>query len=150
YQILKRRGLSRTLQNGLARPETTIATPGCWSSRGDGVIFSAVDGDAQNIWELSFSKATRRFTGSLTRLTVGSGEDANPSCASTGAVAFSNLAVRYDIWLQPFDLARGAPQGRLDPIGVGVGAGGENPALSADGKTVTFVSEQSGRVNVWK
>jgi hypothetical protein len=127
-------------------PAGFILSPGCWSSENT-VIFSADSGsDAQNLWETGISLTTGKVNGTFKRVTAGSGNDSDASCAPGGAVVFSSTQVRRDIW--SFDLDRGkskgAPERRTESP-----ARRSYPSLSGDGRYVAFASAQSGRYNIW-
>jgi Tol biopolymer transport system component len=129
-------------------PVPDVPIPGCWSAAGNRVIFSIASGDTQNLWEIGLSPRTGRVSGPPRRLTAGAANEVHPSCASGGALAFTNLETRRDIWFLPFDLDRGASQGALERITQGP-AWRENPSFSNDGRYLAFVSDQSGPFTIW-
>ena len=139
------------LQPGAAyarTPVPDVPIPGCWSAAGNTVVFSIVSGDTLNLWEIGVSPRTGKVTGVPRRLTTGAGNEVNPCCASGGAVAFTNLETRREIWSLPFDFDRGSPKGTLERITQGP-ARRENPSFSKNGQFVAFVSDQSGPFNIW-
>jgi Tol biopolymer transport system component len=72
----------------------------------------------------------------------------DPTCGAAGALAFTSLDVKKNIWLLPFDLDRGMPRGPLQRLTQGPAAR-VNPSLSKDGRSVAFLSNQSGPGNIW-
>jgi Tol biopolymer transport system component len=81
-------------------------------------------------------------------MTTGSGNEAHPSCASNGDVAFANLAYARQVWSLPFDLNRAISRGALAPVEEGAATRGY-PSLSREGNRLAFVSDQSGQQNIW-
>jgi eukaryotic-like serine/threonine-protein kinase len=126
----------------------SIPRVGCWSTATNTVIFSIPGGDTENLWEIGLSPRTGKVSGVPKRLTAGAGNETYPSCASGGAVTFTNLETRREIWSLPFDLDRGTPKGALERITQGPAAR-DYPSLSKDGRYVAFASTQSGPTNIW-
>jgi len=147
YEALIHAGL-QVRDNSRNIPVPGIPKPGCWTASGDTVIFSLASGDRQNLWEIGASPRTGKVSGVLKRLTTGTGNEVDPSCASGGALAFTSLETRRDIWSLPFDLDRGRSKGALERITQGPPRR-ENPSLSNNGRYVAFASDQSGRPNIW-
>ena len=91
---------------------------------------------------------TGKFAGVFRRLTVGAGNEVEPSCATGDLLAFTQLERKSDIWSLPLDLNSGGPAGALERI-TGSVARREYASLSSDGRYVAFASAQSGPVNIW-
>jgi Tol biopolymer transport system component/DNA-binding winged helix-turn-helix (wHTH) protein len=127
-------------------PFPIIPKPSCWLPP-NRIIFSSVSGDTRNLWETSIS-GQGKITGSFKRLTAAAGNEVDPSCAPGGALAFTNVETREDVWLLPFDLDHGKPTGVLQRI-THIPAGREYASLSGDGRYVAFASTQSSRLNIW-
>ena len=142
YEALVHAGL-RARDSGLDGPR-----PGCWSAGANTVIFYTANGDTQNLWEIGVSPRTGKVNGVLKRATAGAADEVDPSCASGGAVSFTNHENRRDVWSLPFDLDRGRSKGALERITQGP-AWREHASLSKNGRYVAFASEQSGRRNIW-
>jgi Tol biopolymer transport system component len=104
--------------------------------------------DISNLWEAGLSTETGKVTGVFKRISTGSGNEVEPSCAGAAALAFTNLVAGRDIWTLPFDLDRGKPKGAPARITQGV-AIRYYPSLSSNGRYVAFGSSQSGRTNIW-
>jgi Tol biopolymer transport system component len=108
------------------------------------VIFSAVSGDTQSLWEIDLSPRTGEASGVPRRLTTGAGNEAGPSCSSGGALAFTNAETGRDVWSLPFDLDKGTSRGGFERVTRGP-ALREHASLSENGRYVAFASDQSGR-----
>ena len=147
YQALTRAGLDPSDLDVKEAAGYRLPQPGCWLTRGDRVVFSIASGDTVNIWQTIISPLGK-ITGGFQRLTTGAGNEVDPSCTSAGAVAFTNLEMRRDVWLRPFDLVRGKSNGALEHITDGP-ALHDHASLSADGRFVAFASNQSGHMNIW-
>lgn len=148
YDKLERAGQGRAASSSFLLAQ--IPTPGCWSAVSNSVIFSMENSaaDIWNLWEAGLSNETGKVSGVLKRISTGSGNEVDPSCAAAGAVAFTNLEVRRDIWLLPFDLDRGKSKGSLVRITQAL-ARRNFSSLSHNGRYVTFSSSQSGREKIW-
>lgn len=146
YEAFVRAGLQPNGNTRTAVPG--VPEPRCWSSEGDKVTFSMPGGDSWNLWEIGLSPRTGQVAGSPQRLTTGAGSDLRASCASGGVLAFAKVETRTDIWLLPFDLDRGASTGGPEQLTQGP-PWHENPSLAQNGRFVAFVSDQSGRANIW-
>jgi serine/threonine protein kinase/Tol biopolymer transport system component len=125
-----------------------IPRPTCWSAPANAVLFPIPSGDALSLWEIGISPQTGKITGAPKRLTTGTGNEEASSCASGGALAFTNVQTRRDVWSVPFDLDRGTSKGALERVTQGP-ASRERPSLSNNGRYVAFASDQSGRQNIW-
>jgi Tol biopolymer transport system component len=122
--------------------------PCCWSADTNTVTFAITTGDNRNLWEIGLSPQTGKVTGIPRRLTEGEGFEEDVSCASGGALVFTNRERRSQVWSLPFDLNRGAASGVAKRITQGPGAR-SYPSLSNDGRMVVFFSNQSGPTNIW-
>jgi serine/threonine protein kinase len=141
YEALVRAGLKPF-------PTENFPIPECWSAAGSTVTFSLSSGDAENLWEIGLSPRTGKVTVLLRRLTTGAGNEIHASCASGGAIAFTNVETTTDVWSLSFDLDRGVPKGALQRITQGP-AFRLYPSLSNNGRYVAFASGQSGQTNIW-
>jgi Tol biopolymer transport system component len=130
-------------------PTDTFPVPSCWSAASNTVLFCARAGDAMNVWEIGLSPRTGKVNGVPRRLTVGAGNEDDVSCASGGALAFSDRESTSNVWSLPFDLNRGTPKGALERITQGPAIRGF-ASLSHNGRSVAFHSNQSGRNNIWR
>lgn len=157
YDVLVRAGLRARVSDGKAAlVQPNVPRPGCWSAIANTVIFSLASGDTQNLykgdtqnlWEIGVSPRTGIVSSVLQRLTTGAGNEVDPSSASGGALAFTNVETRRDVWSLPFDLDRGTPKGVLERITQGL-AWREHASLANSGRYVAVASNQSGQTNIW-
>ena len=152
YDELVRRGLQPSdvsANSRLRTPVPGIVPPGCWSPKQDAVITTLQSGDNSNVWAVGISPKTGRVTEVLTRLTTGTANEWNASCTSVGTLAFTNRTSKRQLWALPFDLNQAASRGLPHPV-VEDANDRENPTLSADGRYLAFVSNESGRPNIWR
>jgi eukaryotic-like serine/threonine-protein kinase len=136
------------LQHGTLSEPASVPRPGCWSAAGNTVIFPIMSGDSQGLWEIGISPQTGKMNGAPKSLTMGAGNETDVSCAPGGALAFTSLETRRDLWSLPLDLDRGTSKGGLERITQGP-AMRERASLSNNGRYVVFASDQSGRSNIW-
>jgi Tol biopolymer transport system component len=129
-------------------PYATVPIPSCWLANPSRVIFSTESGDTGDLWEAGLSVDTGKMSGEFRRLTVGAGNEVEPTCVAGDSLAFTNLEMRRDIWSLPFDLRQGRPTGVLERITQSP-ASREHASLSSDGRYVAFASAQSGAPNIW-
>jgi Tol biopolymer transport system component len=153
YDALIRAGLTGNTFAGnwpLTHPD--LPKPSCWLAANNSLIFSSLmkgSGYTSNLWEVGLSQATGRIHGNFKALTVGAGNEVEPSCASGDALAFTNLEIRKDIWALAMDLKHGVPKSALQRMTESP-ADREHASLSQDGKYVAFASTQSSRYdNIW-
>jgi eukaryotic-like serine/threonine-protein kinase len=152
YEELVQRGLrpsDPTANSRFRTPVPWIAPPGCWTAKQDAVISTLESGGNENLWAIGISPRTGRVTGEVTRLTTGTANEWNPSCSSAGNLAFTSLRIKRQLWTLPFDFNQARPKGMPRQI-VENAADHEDPTFSADGHYMAFVSNQSGRPNIWR
>jgi eukaryotic-like serine/threonine-protein kinase len=140
YEILIRAGLAQG--ETAVTPVPNTPQPGCWSAPENKVTFSRIVGDTRNIWQLAVSPQTGRVTGGLERLTTGSGNEIDPSCAG-GALAFASISIRSNIWSFPT-----AGDAALEPMAPEA-AEQRYPFYSQDGRFIAWLSTRSGPGNAW-
>ncbi len=136
------------VQARFAELDAAMPTPGCWSATSNTVIFSAGNGDTNDLWEIGISPQTGKVTGVPKRLTTGAGNEAQVSCGPGGDLAFANVVTTTDVWSLSLDLNRGTSTGSLKQITQGP-ASREYPSFSSDGRYVAFASDQNGVLNIW-
>jgi Tol biopolymer transport system component len=139
---------ARDLVNHASTRYATVPRPSCWLAASSRVIFSTESGDTRSLWETGISVDTGKVSRVFTRLTVGAGNEVEPSSATGDSLAFTHLEIRRDIWSLPFDLKRGKSKGVLKRVTEGP-AWREHASLSSNGRNVAFASAQSGRSNIW-
>jgi len=152
YDELVRRGIQPsdpTVNSRVRTPVPRIAPPGCWASKQDAVIASLERGNNSNLWAIRLSSKSGRVGDVLTRLTTGTANESQPSCSAVGTFAFTSLTIKRQLWTQPFDLNQAKSKGPARQIADDA-SDRENPTLSADGRYMAFVSNRSGRPNIWR
>ncbi len=148
YDAFVRAGLKKSdaaLDPSTFNGNPNIPPPSCWTA-GNNVVFSAVLGDSQNLWQVAMSD--HQVRGPFTRLTTGAGYEIGPACSEGGNLAFINFEMRRDVWLQKADLNEGKLIGDLARLTASP-AIREYSSLSNDGSRVAFSSSQLGRLNLW-
>jgi eukaryotic-like serine/threonine-protein kinase len=133
----------------LRTPVPWISPPGCWVPKQAAVISTIESGESDNLWSIGVSPGTRRATGELTRLTTGTANEGNPSCGSSGNIAFTNARIKRQLWMLPLTIHQKKPKDEPRQM-MENAADRENPAFSADGRYMAFVSNESGRPNIWQ
>jgi len=139
------------LQPHWRTPVPNIPAPACWSNDST-VVFSTVIGESRNLWEVALSPQIGRVSGLPKRLTTSSANEVNPTCSNRGALAFANVETTSNIWMLPFDLNAGRPEGILEQI-PGRPAWRETLSLAGDGRSLAFASfqpGQSGNQSIWR
>jgi len=118
---------------------------GSWAVEGKRVIFAATSGDTKNLWQIELGRDWKA-AGAPKRLTFGSGHEVQPSLAR-GQVAFASLIDTVQVWTLPID-AQGAAAG--EPVQLTRGAADNaQVSLSADGRTLAFISYRAGNYDIW-
>jgi len=113
---------------------------------GDRLIFSTKQGDSSNLWTGTLSPGTRRLSEKLLPLTLGSGNEASPSVSATGNLVFASHNYSAGIWeAVP---RKDAFAGQMRPLTQN-GAKNYRPTLSDDGEKLAYVSDRTGRFEVW-
>ena len=132
-----------------SNPNTTnLPPPACWLTEGNRIIFSALTGDARNLWSTHIS-ADGKIAGAIQRLTVGSGNETNGSCGSNETFVFARKTSVGDIWSFPFDLGSGVSTRPPVQLTHGPSTVRESPSISADGQRVAFSQFESSKSSVW-
>jgi Tol biopolymer transport system component len=121
--------------------------PAVWLVVGNRVIFSARLGDSLNLWEVTISPDRWRISSPPRRLTSGTRES-QPSVAATGRIAFSTGSANFNIWSLPLQANEGNVAGEVQQVTHG-SARNNFPTVSADGRTMVFVTSRSGNASVW-
>ena len=118
-----------------------------WRASGR-VVFAAGPGDAGNLWEIALSSG--HVQGRATRLTQAPGYQLHASTAAAsvrGRLAFSSLDWKPEVWSQALDADRGIAKGELEPITIDEPSS-LAPSLSADGRSLVYLSTQLGSRSV--
>jgi hypothetical protein len=104
------------------------------------LVFSALDGDTQNLWRLRVLPDGQPG-GRVERFTFGSAEEALPFEASSGAITFASRTETLDIWRLPVD-----HPDQLAQVTEGVSMAS---FPQARGNRLTFLSKTEGKSVVW-
>jgi eukaryotic-like serine/threonine-protein kinase len=150
YETLVRAGLLSVVEPfaPLAPTASGIPRPGCWSTD-NAVVFSMASGNTTNLWELEILPQSGKANGPPRRLTAGAGNEMYPSCAPGGAVVFTNVDSKREVWSFPYDQERGTTNASLERV-MQSPALRYDASLSASGRYLAFTSDQSGDVlNIW-
>jgi len=129
-----------------SQPGAYMIIPAEWAALGDRVLFSAQSGDSTNLWQLRVSPRNGQVEGAPQRLTSGSGLEVQPAAAPGGAIVFSSLRSSVEVWKLPVDTDRAKVAGPMQKL---TDSGAAHPYLSANGKTVVFLSRRAGKTQVW-
>jgi len=119
--------------------------PGDW--KGIALVFSAVDPQARHIWRATLKMPGWRLAGPVEQLTSGPGTDGEPVIGPNGRIAYSVWNYHNNLWRLP--LRKGEPkQGDFERLSV-TGAVQLRPSISANGRTLAFLSGVAGERQVW-
>ena len=97
-----------------SNPANALMLPpaACWLADGNRIIFSALTGDARNLWSTQIS-ADGRVAGAVQRVTAGSGDEMTGSCGANETFVFARKTFSGNLWSFPFDLESGNQPGLL-------------------------------------
>ena len=127
------------------RQVSPIPGPGDW--KGHNLVFSAADSQSRHIWRATLKMPGWRLAGPAEQMTGGPGIDAEPALASDGRVAFSIWNYHNNLWRLP--LRNGEPtQANVERLSE-TGAVQSRPSISANGRTLAFLSGVPGNRQVW-
>jgi len=130
---------------GLLAP---LPIPGTWSARNHAVVFATNETDSSNVWQMRISPSTHRVDGRPERLTFGTAVERNPIIANSGRIVFASLEENVDVWRVPLDAHSGLAAGAVERI-TDDAASDKLRSVSADGKTLFFISSRTKRDEVW-
>jgi len=115
---------------------------------GDDVYFAARKGTELHLWSLPISSNSGRPKGPARQLTYGTGMEAKPSLSLDGRMVFTSLALNKNIWMLPTDAGAAQAERSLRRITEG-GAEYSNPSISAAARTLVYLSNRSGFIDIW-
>lgn len=110
---------------------------------------STANQSASNFYAAKLDPATGKFEGAATRMTAGDGNVSQPSVTSNGkALSFNRFLSQLDVYVSEFNAS--AP--RIDkPRRLTLDDSDDQPFdWSSDGKSVYFVSNRTGVVNIFR
>jgi Tol biopolymer transport system component/tRNA A-37 threonylcarbamoyl transferase component Bud32 len=128
-----------------SRQVSPIPGPGDW--KGNNLVFSAADPQSRHIWSLALKMPGWRLASPAERLTGGPGAEADPTLGPDGRIVFSIWNFHNNLWQLP--LRGGEPtQANVERLSE-TGAVQSHPSISADGRTLAFLSGPTGDRQVW-
>ena len=110
------------------------------------ILSSASQGGNSNLWTGRIAPESRRLTGELKRITLGSGNEVLPSVSANGTLVFANHNHASNIREATLDktgLAKGMRRLTQD------NALNFRPSVSADGSKLAFISDRTGNSDLW-
>ncbi len=110
---------------------------------GNRILFTATEGNSQNLWRARLSPQTWHFEGVPQRVTFGTGWEAVSSVAADGRMVFSSQAYYTNIWMLPLDANRGKLTGPLQRV-TSYAAGVSQPTASMDGRKLVLLGQRNG------
>ncbi|HEY4086625.1 MAG TPA: winged helix-turn-helix domain-containing protein [Bryobacteraceae bacterium] len=125
-----------------------LPAPACWLADGNRIIFSALTGDARNLWSTQIS-ADGRISGGIQRLTAGSGDEMDGTCGSNETFVFAKKTFAGNLWSFPFDLEKGKATGPPVQLTHGASTTRESSSAPTEGQRVAFSQFDSGVMSVW-
>ncbi len=127
------------------RQVSPMPGPGDW--KGNDLVFSAADPQSRHIWRVALKMPGWRLAGPAEQLTGGPGADTEPALGSDGRVAFSIWNYHDNLWRLP--LRDGEPTQANVELLSETGAAQSRPSISANGRTLAFLSGKPGGRQVW-
>jgi Tol biopolymer transport system component len=121
-------------------------TPLAWLRDGR-ILFSALSGDAFNLWLAQLSPGDWRIHEPFERLTFGTGQITSASVAGNSTVVFSSTTAPTRLWSLPLPKDHQPSVGDLLAF-PSTGSKDYFPSLSANGK-MAYVSQKSGKWNLF-
>ena len=110
-------------------------------------MFSATSKGGRHIWRVAIQVPGWKLAGSVEELTFGTGRDGDPSIAPDGRIAFASWFYRNNLWRLALGDGKPGPAS-MDRLSE-TGAFDTHPSISADGKTLAFLSLRSDHRQVW-
>jgi Tol biopolymer transport system component len=126
-----------------------VSPPSAWAS-GE-IVFSAPSGDSESLWSVGVSSDGRHVAGPVRRLTAGTGLDGSPAIAPGPGgreLYFASLDRRANLARVPVGAGGTAPAGDVKLL-TDAAARDEWPSVSADGKTLVFLSNRRSSRAAW-
>jgi len=139
-------GAVQTIQAAELRAGTPI--PGAWSARENAVVFAISEADRSNVWQIPVSPETGRASAAPRRLTFGSAIERSPAVGGSARIVFTSIVENVDVWRVPVDAHTGVATGSLERV-TDNAASDRLRSVSADGKTLVFISSRTNQDEVW-
>lgn len=118
--------------------------PVAWRTDGH-VVFPSRLGDTANLWQIGIDPRTQRVSGNPEPLSAGAAYETEVAFARTPAadrLAFSSLAVRFDLWAIPIDPSSGMPTGAEIKPATDNASYELYPSVSHDGSTLAYMTSR--------
>ena len=131
------------LAQGLS-PPTTTTRPGDWL--GGSIVFSLQSAKAASIWEVPWDRRNLRVAGPAVRLTAGTAAETFPRCSASGRMVLTNESQLTHVFSLQLDPRTGEAAGVPRQLTADSSLIHDRayPRLSADGRTLSYVSNRSG------
>ena len=116
--------------------------------QGDSVFFSGADENDSHIWAMTIPASTMQATGPPRRLTDGADQEQQIAAGPGGRLLYAGLHLSSEIYSLPIDANNATVRGKLQPL-THDAARAILPALSADGSKMVYISNKSGKRDIW-
>ncbi|HEX7358849.1 MAG TPA: winged helix-turn-helix domain-containing protein [Bryobacteraceae bacterium] len=114
----------------------------------DKILFSAVAGDSDDLWQVPIRSGTWQIAGKPERLTSSAGIALSPVFATGGRIVFASESEQTHLWMLPMDTSRGVLKGA--PVQITDSAADEYwPSVSTDRTRLAFTSTRNGKEDIW-
>lgn len=124
-----------------------IPVPAVWTASGE-VVFTAETDQTANVWQLAVSPASGLVDGAPKQLTLGTAIERSPAISNSGSLVFDSVVENVDVWRVALDGVSGIASGALERI-TDNASRDRLANVSADGKTMAFISSRTQRDEVW-
>jgi len=127
-----------------AKQGLSAGGPAAWVG---GQIFFSARRDTTNLWKAGISTRSGKLGGRLSRLTMGTDQESEPSVASNGNMVFSSVASSTNVWRLPVDLNQGKATGGVERVTRDLSTE-VFPSISAN-QRLAFSADRSGKREIW-
>jgi Tol biopolymer transport system component len=111
------------------------------------LVFASDRGGAMNLWQVDVDFDRRRTAGEPLQVTLGAGEDFDPSVAADGSLAYSNLRRLQNLWRVAIDPQTLEVAGEPERL-MSASWNDFAPSISSDG-SIAFSSDRNGNADVY-
>ena len=112
-----------------------------------GLVVAVVSGEQWSLYRLPFDAVTGRL-GEPKLLTSATGMTLQLANGTSGPVVYAAISSRRGVYSIPLDANRGRVSGPAQLL-TNDDAGNWSPSLSSDGRRMAFVSDRSGKPQIW-